>query len=115
MPWNPDAVNYGMLLKGQKLNEKRSVAEPDENECHEVIEAKNCLQYLESCLKVGQLQMFEKHQSAAIWPGPVGDTNLFYIWREIKSNVGSNPQEEDADDFHGFEKDDVEGEYTVAY
>lgn len=52
--------------------------------------------------------MFEKHQSEVTWPGPVSDTNLFYVWQEMKGTVRSNPQAEDPDEFHGFEKDDVE-------
>ncbi|KXJ70432.1 hypothetical protein RP20_CCG023638 [Aedes albopictus] len=111
IPWDPNAVNYGMLLKGQKPNgEGNETVEQDENESHEITEAQRCLQYLESRLKVGQLKMFEKHQSEVTWPGPVSDTNLFYVWQEMKGTVRSNPQAEDPDEFHGFEKDDVEGE-----
>lgn len=108
------------MLKGQTSStakDTREAVEPGEQDSRDITEAQpgaqHCLQYLESCLKVGQLKMFEKHQSDSIWPGPVGDTNLFYTWQDIKKKANLNLPADDPDEFHGFETNDVEGKCVV--
>lgn len=40
-------------------------------------------------MKVGQLELFELHQTEYVWLGAPEDTNLFYIWQQLKKKANS--------------------------
>ncbi|XP_021706291.1 uncharacterized protein LOC110678065 [Aedes aegypti] len=75
------------------------------------------LSSLEDYLKVGQLKLFMEHQAAAVWPGPAEDTNLFYVWQQIKKNhvfrSSNETSSELVDAFQGFDEASLEDERTA--
>lgn len=77
-------------------------------------------------MKVGQLELFELHQTESVWLGAPEDTNLFYIWQQLEKKANSvednNPLEvaiiDDTqninveDNSYGFDIDELAGGLT---
>lgn len=41
----------------------------------------------------------------------VGDTNLFYLWRKIRTRASQSTEPDENDDFHGFEESEMDRKY----
>ncbi|XP_062556736.1 tigger transposable element-derived protein 2-like [Armigeres subalbatus] len=50
------------------------------------------LHFLNTKLLPCQLATFREHRNKFIWPGPVEDTNLFYLWRNTVDEVEGPPE-----------------------
>ncbi|XP_055524460.1 uncharacterized protein LOC129718075 [Wyeomyia smithii] len=110
-PWNPDAVNYAMLLQNKTPQTSASTAQKQPiSDTNNEFESKNVLLGLKSYLTVGQLKRFEDNYSNTIRTGPVGDTNLFYVWQTIKRESNeqhSTIQNEKLPRFSGFHESEI--------
>ncbi|XP_062553990.1 uncharacterized protein LOC134219279 [Armigeres subalbatus] len=118
-PWNPDAVNYAMLLTKKSPQKTTSADLPSDSpqsatNSTQNMEAKATLLGLESYLRVAQLKRFEDSYSNVVWSGPVGDTGLFYVWQEMKRDAcGNQIEEEPEETFYGFDELNMNDERRI--
>lgn len=112
VPWDPNAVNYAMLPEVHNADPEAASNGTDNSSDPEDAQVA-LLSSLEDYLKVGQLKLFMEHQAAAVWPGPAEDTNLFYVWQQIKKNhvfrSSNETSSELVDAFQGFDEASLEG------
>lgn len=115
-PWNPDAVNYGMLLNTENepdVVHNTACSVPD---AIPFSDATTILDGLEAHLTLRQLKNFEQNRKKIKWPGHVDDTYLFYVWQRVKKDVVTEKSlkidkttSSEDNSFRGFEEFDVDG------
>ncbi|XP_001651303.2 uncharacterized protein LOC5566876 [Aedes aegypti] len=120
-PWSPDAVDYSSLPS--HANENESGKEALLSDSPEM----RLIRLLESRLTIQQFAEFQQHEESVTWPGNITDTNLFYVWRNLKiscNDLCSNAKSDNAvndevqqirggelsdeeSDFKGFSEDEM--------
>ncbi|XP_062700983.1 uncharacterized protein LOC134285044 isoform X2 [Aedes albopictus] len=117
-PWCPDAINYSSLPSNASMDESN-----DSSKAMEFPEVK-LIRLLESRLTIQQFHEFQQQEKSVEWPGNICDTNLFYLWRNLKityndltnnaqednvsNNLKENQMSDDESDFEGFAEDEID-------
>lgn len=111
VPFDPDAVNYGMLLQntGNERESNPSVASTFHAKV-DIDRSRVALEVIESFLTSNQRQTFIENEKAVTWVGSTSDINLFHMWKHIKKIAGKKPMPPLETEFHGFDESEITGE-----
>lgn len=116
LPFDPDAVNYGMLLQQDDRRSKDETPTVPASYTKDQIErASIALNIMESFLTKAQRRIFEENEKTISWTGPTIDINLFHVWKHIKTMANAtlplpDTVNRDQDSFYGFEESEILGE-----
>lgn len=118
-PWNPDAVDYAMLLNAENQTHSNTTNQ-ETTETSPVPSATVILQGLESHLTLRQLKAFEQNQNKITWPGQVEDASLFHVWKRVKRDVVAEKllqfdttSSSEENSFRGFNESELEGIFYI--
>ncbi|XP_062716631.1 uncharacterized protein LOC109402167 [Aedes albopictus] len=126
-PWNPDAVQYDMLLNKENQNQSGinttgSDAIFNSTDATPTHNAVTILEGLESHLTLRQLKNFEQNQNKIKWMGHVENTNLFYVWQRAKRDVAyekrfhpNTTSSSEDNSFCGFQELELDGNILQWY
>lgn len=86
-PMNPDAITYFKRKESGKDDGNEGQEKTERNEDDQMSKLRTHLNFLES--KIGEDKLGAFRDSGDLWLGNIEDTNLFHLWRGIRTELES--------------------------